>query len=209
MQTLDRVDGIFIEALVRPDLSEEISHNLRARLSVLALILRVYGSFGHARYVLSVVLNDMNSQITVRFFEIKKLDDVSIRFVRGVVGLYFIFLTDLMIEYPFRPCRLIYIGMSESKQNSIGNRLRDHASGQSGNPGLTNYIKTRGAQFTYLSVDLLGVLGFSTAAELEGVFLRAFLASFGCYPICNNQSGIEIRGQERPPHFEIDWQTFV
>lgn len=151
----------------------------------------------------------MNSQITVRFFEIKSMDEVSIRFVRGMVGLYFIFLTDLMIEYPYRPSRLIYIGMSESKQNSIGNRLRDHASGQSGNPGLTNYIKTREARFTYLTFDLLSVLRIPTVAELEGVFLRAFLASFGCYPICNNQSGIEIRGEELPPQFGIDWQTFM
>jgi hypothetical protein len=172
------------------------------------LTLRVYGSFSHAQSFLSLVLNEMNSPITFRFFEIKKLDDVSIRFVRGIVGLYFIFLTDPVIEYPFRPCRLIYIGMSESKQNSIGNRLRDHASGQSGNPGLTNYIRTRDAQFTYLTADLLSVLGIPSVAELEGVFLRAFLASFGCYPICNNQSGIEIRGDEAAPHFEIDWQTF-
>src|SRR5216684_2472522 len=209
MQTLDRVDGIFIEALVRPDLSEEISHNLRARLSVLALILRVYGSFGHARYVLSVVLNDMNSQITVRFFEIKKLDDVSIRFVRGVVGLYFIFLTDLMIEYPFRPCRLIYIGMSESSQNSIGNRLRDHASGQSGNPGLTNYIKTKGARFTYLTYDFLSLLQIPSVAELEGAFLRSFISKFGCYPICNNQSGIEFRGEFAAIEFDVDWGPFT
>jgi len=137
------------------------------------------------------------------------MDEISIRFVRGMVGLYFIFLADLMIEYPFRPSRLIYIGMSESKQNSIGYRLRDHASGQSGNPGLTNYIKTRGAIFTYLTYDLLSVLRISSVAELEGAFLRAFLASFGCYPICNNQSGIEIRGDDLPPQFEIDWQTFM
>jgi len=151
----------------------------------------------------------MNSQITVRFLEIKELDEVSIRFVRGIVGLYFIFTTDLMIQYPFRPCRLVYIGMSESKQNSIGNRLRDHASGQSGNPGLTNYIRTGGAKFAYLAADLLSILGIPTVAELEGEFLRAFLDSFGCYPICNNQSGIEIRGDELPTHFEIDWRTFI
>jgi hypothetical protein len=168
----------------------------------------VYGSFTHASFLLSVILNDMNSPITIRFFETKKLDDVSIRSVRGIIGLYFIFLTDPPIEYPFRACRLIYIGMSESKQNSIGNRLRDHASGQSGNPGLTNYIKTKDAQFTYLTYDLLGVLGIPSVAELEGLFLRAFLTSFGCYPISNNQSGIDIRGEEPPPHFEIDWQPF-
>lgn len=157
----------------------------------------------------SVKLNNMISEITVRFFEVKRMDEVSIRFVRGMVGLYFIFLTDLMIAYPFHPARLIYIGMSESKQNSIGNRLRDHASGQSGNPGLTNYIKTRDANFTYLTMQLLSVLRIPSVAELEGAFLRAFLASFGCYPICNNQSGIEIRGEDLPPRFEIDWQMFT
>jgi hypothetical protein len=209
VQGRDRVDGIFIEALISDDFSEEISHNLRARLNDLALILRVCDIFGHALFVLSAMPTDMNSQITIRFFEFKKLDEISIRFVRGIVGLYFIFLPDLTIEYPFRPCKLIYIGMSESKQNSIGNRLRDHASGQSGNPGLTNYIKTKDAEFTYLTFDLLSVLQIPTVGELEGAFLRAFLASFGCYPICNNQSGIEIRGEELPPQFDIDWHTFV
>jgi hypothetical protein len=209
VEILNCVNSFFIEAAVSVDLLEKITHDLGTRLNVLPLILGVYGSFGHAQFVLSITLNDMTSQITVRFFEIRKLDEVSIRFVRGIVGLYFIFTADLMIEYPFRPCRLIYIGMSESKQNSIGNRLRDHASGQSGNPGLTNYIRRRGGQFTYLTFELLGVLQIPSVAELEGVFLRAFLRSFGCYPICNNQSGIEIRGEDRPPHFEIDWQVFL
>jgi hypothetical protein len=151
----------------------------------------------------------MNSEITIRFFEFKNLDDLSIRFVRGVIGLYFIFITEHLIEYPFRPSRLIYIGMSESKQNSIGNRLRDHSSGQSGNPGLTNYIRTSGPKFTYLSFDLLSVLKIPTVGELEGAFLRAFLNAYGCYPICNNQSGIELRGSETPPHFEVEWQAFA
>lgn len=151
----------------------------------------------------------MNSNITIRFFEPKALDDISIRSVRGVVGLYFIFSDEVMIDYPFRPSRLIYIGMSESKQNSIGNRLRDHASGQSGNPGLTNYIKTRGTRFSYLTFDLLSLLRIESIAELEGAFLRAFLGTFGCYPVCNNQSGIEFRGQELPPEFGIDWGPFI
>lgn len=145
---------------------------------------------------------------TIRFLEDRPLDEVSVRSVRGLVGLYFVYLVDLAIAYPFRPSRLIYIGMSESKQNSIGNRLRDHASGQSGNPGLTNYIKIRGAKFTYLTFDFLSVLEIPSVAELEGVFLRAFLASYGSYPICNNQSGIEMRNEEFSPRFEIEWQHF-
>jgi len=150
----------------------------------------------------------MDIQPTIRFLEDKPLDEVSIRSLRGLIGLYFIHLVGLSISYPFRPSRLIYVGMSESKQNSIGNRLRDHASGQSGNPGLTNYIKTRDTQFTYLTFDFLSVLEIPSVAELEGVFLRAFLASYGSYPICNNQSGIEMANEGFSPRFEIEWQHF-
>ena len=151
----------------------------------------------------------MEPRITVRFSELTILEDVSIRLVRGLVGLYFISVTDPMIDYPSRPSRLIYIGMSESKQNTIGNRLRDHASGQSGNPGLTNYIRTKGAQFTYLTYDVLSVLCIPSIAELEGVFLRLFLTEFGCYPICNNQSGSELRTDGPHSEFVIDWEPFM
>ncbi len=96
--------------------------------------------------------------------------------------------------------------MSESRQNSIGNRIRDHASGQSGNPGLTNYIRTRGANFRYLTFDFLRILGIPTIAELEGAFLRSFLSEHGAYPICNNQSGIELKTAIALAPFEIDWQ---
>lgn len=150
----------------------------------------------------------MEPEFTVRFFEHKPVNDAAIRSVRGVVGLYFIYLTERYIDYPFHPSHLIYIGMSESSQNSIGNRLRDHASGQSGNPGLTNFIKASGAHFTYLTFDLLRILGIPTVPELEGAFLRAFLATYGSYPICNNQSGIELRGGRPSPEFRVDWQVF-
>ena len=55
-----------------------------------------------------------------------KFLDSSIRDLRGTIGLYFIYLMNTHIPYPYKPSRLIYIGMSESIQNSIGNRLRDH-----------------------------------------------------------------------------------
>ena len=56
--------------------------------------------------------------------------------------------------------------------------------------------------------DLLSVLQIPIIAELEGAFLRAFLASYGCYPICNNQSGIEMKDDELHPRFDIDRETF-
>jgi hypothetical protein len=99
--------------------------------------------------------------------------------------------------------------MSESKQNGISNRIRDHESGQSGNPGLTNFIQRRVAKFTCLSFDFLNVLGIPTVAELEGSFLRAFLKDHGAYPICNNQSGIEMRAPVVFTAFEIEWQRFA
>ena len=68
----------------------------------------------------------MATPLTIRFLEEMELDDVSIRGVQGLIGLYFIYLIDVQIPYPTCPSRLIYIGMSESSRNSISNRLRDH-----------------------------------------------------------------------------------
>src|SRR6266852_1688381 len=109
----------------------------------------------------------MANGLQIKFLEDCPFDEVAFRAVRGLIGLYFIYIPDRLVPYPYLPSRLIYIGMSESKQNSIGNRVRDHASGQSGNPGLTNYIRSRSAQFTYLTADLLSVLGIPSVAELE------------------------------------------
>lgn len=151
----------------------------------------------------------MQPEIIIRFIEDRSLDELSIRLVRGIVGLYFIYVPEVKIEYPFAPSSLVYIGMSESSQNSIGNRLRDHASGQSGNPGLTNYIKSKGARFTYLTYDFLSLLQIPSVAELEGAFLRLFISKFGCSPICNNQSGIEFRGEVAAIEFGVDWGAFA
>ena len=150
----------------------------------------------------------MGNNPTILFLEEYAFDEVSIRSSRGLAGLYFIYTEDTLIPYPLKSSRLIYVGMSDSKQNSIGNRIRDHQSGQSGNPGLTNYIQKRAAKFTYLSFDFLDILGIPTVAELEGSFLRGFLKEHGCYPICNNQSGIELRTTVVFPPFDIDWQRF-
>jgi len=132
-----------------------------------------------------------------------------IKLVKGLVGIYFIYLADTGIEYPFRRSRLIYIGMSESKQNSIGNRLRGHLTGQSGNLGLMNYAARHRVRFTYQSFDLLRVLGSSDLYELESFFLTDFLNKFGCFPICNGQSGVTVSSPSiDPARVKILWETF-
>lgn len=146
--------------------------------------------------------------MTIRFLEENPLDDVSIRLVRGQVGLYFIYLLTTRITYPFRPSRLIYIGMSESRQNTVGNRLRDHVSGQSGNPGLTNFISRNGARFSHLPEETLRAIGQQSIPELESIFLTNFLSRHGCYPICNNQAGVELATGSPSSDFVIEWSFF-
>ena len=150
----------------------------------------------------------MANHPTIRFIEEHTFEDVAIRAARGQTGIYLIHTNDLHIPYPFKRSRMLYIGMSESKQSSIGNRLRDHSSGQSGNPGLSNYIRKCSTRFRYLPFDFLSVLGIPTVAELEGAFLRAFLKNHGAYPICNNQSGIELQAPIVFCEFEVDWHLF-
>jgi hypothetical protein len=60
-----------------------------------------------------------------------------------------------------------------------------------------------------LSFDFLEILGIPTVAELEGSFLRSFLKGYGAYPICNNQSGIELRPAIVFAAFEVDWVPFA
>src|SRR5262249_568583 len=93
--------------------------------------------------------------LKVGFFEEYRFDETSIHLVQGTVGLYFIFLRELRIPYPLKTSGLIYIGMSESRQNSIGNRLRAHKTGQSGNLAITNYALRHDVRFTYHSLDFL------------------------------------------------------
>jgi hypothetical protein len=150
----------------------------------------------------------MTNDPTVRFVDDYFFDEVSIRLLRGLVGLYFIYTVDLEIPYPVCSSRLIYIGMSESRQHSIGNRIRDHESGRSGNIALTNYIRLKKAMFSYLTFDFLSVLGIPTIPELEGAFLRDFLRTHGSYPICNNQSGVELRLANSGSAFGIEWNRF-
>jgi hypothetical protein len=149
------------------------------------------------------------SVIRITFPQQYPMDDVSIRYVQGFTGLYFIFLKSLAIPYPYKASRLIYIGMSDSKQNSIGNRLRDHKSGQSGNIGIMNYALRYEINFAYLRTDMLKVLGSDRALELESFFLTSFAAAHGTYPICNNQSGISFPDSPIDKSaVRVDWEFF-
>jgi len=126
----------------------------------------------------------------------------------GRTGLYFIFLEKLMISYPFTGSRLIYIGMSESRINSIGNRLRDHASGRSDNRGISGYMKKWAVSFTYFDSEFLGQVfpGIKIEAT-ETIFLESFADEFGAYPICNNKRGDLVAAPKIQDIF-IDWSYF-
>jgi hypothetical protein len=130
--------------------------------------------------------------MTISFSEGYHLSERAIRLVKGVVGLYFVYLDEQAITYPFHSSRLIYIGLSESKQNSIGNRLRGHLIGQSGNLGIKNYAQSYATKFTFHSFELLQTLGTRSLFELEDYFLTNFQDNFGAFPICNGQSGVKV-----------------
>jgi len=133
---------------------------------------------------------------------------ININPLMGIRGLYFIFLKEIEIPYPFRKSRLIYIGMSEKKTNSIGKRLSDHYEGSSGNEGLVNYRKTEGLYFTYLNFEMLKQLWNYRIEDLESYFILDFLKIYGVYPICNNKTGFEIKEIDLPVILEIDWNYF-
>lgn len=126
----------------------------------------------------------------------------------GITGLYFIFLKDTEISYPFRKSRLIYIGMSEKRTNSIGKRLSDHHEGISGNEGIFNYRQTEGLYFTYLNFEMLRQIWKHRIEDLESYFILDFLEKYGVYPLCNNKSGFEIKKHDMPLSLEIDWKYF-
>lgn len=147
--------------------------------------------------------------VRITFEESHNLADRAIRLCYGEVGIYFIHLKSQAIPYPFAESRLIYIGMSESVQNSIGRRLRDHLSGQSGNVGIRNYTNVRGVGFTFHTLEVLKHCGTSNLFEIESLFLSSFSDAFGSFPVCNGQSGHEIEQLgARKMGVEVDWDNF-
>ena len=145
----------------------------------------------------------------ITFSEPYNLDDKSIKLIYGAVGVYFIYLETLRIPYPFEPSRLIYIGLSESKQNSIGRRINAHRTGQSGNYGVRNYALKHNVKFTFHSTEVLRYLGGHDLYEIENFFLSDFLRTKGAYPICNGQSGITPRSPAIvATNIEVKWENF-
>ena len=147
--------------------------------------------------------------ISITFQHDYRLDEASIKLVLGTIGVYFIFLNELMIPYPFGSSKLIYIGLSESRQNSVGRRLRAHLAGQSGNVGIMNYAERYDVRFSYHSEEVLRNLGLANLYEIESVFLSDFCRYRGAFPLCNNQAGLDLLRREVVlPSIEVDWAQF-
>jgi len=148
------------------------------------------------------------TQYKINFDKHQNFELRNIKPLVGICGLYFIFLKETEIPYPFGKSRLIYIGMSEKKTNSIGKRLSGHYDGTSGNEGLLNYRKTEGLYFTYFNFEMLKRIWSYRIEDLESYFILDFLDKYGIYPICNNKSGFEIKKHDVPVTLEIDWKYF-
>jgi len=146
--------------------------------------------------------------IKIFFSDPKKFDLQNIKPLKRITGLYFIFLTDTEIQYPFKKSRLIYIGMSEKRTNSIGNRLSGHYDGQSGNMGIVNYKKVEQLNFTYINFEMLKKIWTLRIEDLESYFILDFVKHYGVYPICNNRTGFEILKDEPTINFQIYWNYF-
>ncbi|WP_428305457.1 hypothetical protein [Lacipirellula sp.] len=99
--------------------------------------------------------------------------------------------------------------MSESSQHTISKRLRGHLSGQSKNVGISNYARRTSVWFTYLSLEVLSVMGSRNVREWETFFLSDFARLHGSYPICNGQAGMEYPESLLPTAaISVAWETF-
>ena len=143
------------------------------------------------------------------YFEAPKTFEIqNIKPLSGLVGLYFIFTSTLDIQYPFKKSKLLYIGMSERKTNSIGSRLTGHFEGKSKNLGLVNYRKVGQLKFTIINFEMLKNFWDYRIEDLESYFILDFVENYGVYPICNNKSGFEILEKKIKANFVIDWVYF-
>ena len=146
--------------------------------------------------------------IKIFFAEPKEFIQQNIESLTGITGLYFIFLKTSKIKYPFKNSRLIYIGMSEKRTNSIGNRLTNHYNGKSGNVGLANYRKAEKLFFTHINFEMIKEIWKPSIEDLESYFILDFVENYGVYPICNNKTGFEILNRDLEIKLDIDWHYF-
>ena len=150
----------------------------------------------------------MSKEFKLYFDTPKSFEVKNIKSFIGLTGLYFIFTSTIKIRYPFETTRLLYIGMSEMKTNSIGSRLIGHFEGKSKNQGLINYRKVDQLNFTALNFEMLRNFWDFKIEDLESYFILDFVKKFGVYPICNNKTGFEILNYELEANFIIDWDYF-
>jgi hypothetical protein len=150
----------------------------------------------------------MSNEVTIFFDSPKPFVLANIKPLNGIAGLYFIFSQSIDIQYPFKKSKLLYIGMSEKKTNSIASRLSGHFDGKSKNIGLTNYRKVEPLLFTYINFEMLNNIWHFRIEDLESYFLLNFVEHFGVYPICNNKTGFEILNNTLSTSFKIDWDYF-
>lgn len=153
-------------------------------------------------------MNNETSELKIFFDEPIAFEMQNIKALKGLTGLYFIFCKGTRIQYPFNKSRLLYIGMSEKKTNSMSSRLDGHFSGKSKNLGLVNYRKTEQLFFTYINFEMLRNFWNYRIEDLESYFILDFVEKYGVYPICNNKSGYDILDMEVKANLEIDWQNF-
>lgn len=146
--------------------------------------------------------------IKIYFDHAKDFSTPNIKPLIGVTGLYFIFLSHTSIQYPFGKSRLIYIGMSEKRTNSIGSRLSGHYDGKSGNVGIFNYRKMEEMKFTYINFEMLRNVWKYRIEDLESYFILDFVTNFGVYPVCNNKTGFEVLNIQIDIKLQIDWNYF-
>jgi len=146
--------------------------------------------------------------IKLFFDEAREFNPRFIQPLSGLRGLYFIFSMDIHLSYPYKKSRLLYIGMSEKKTNSIGKRLLDHYDGKSGNVGITSYKEVSQLYFTYINYEMLKNLWEYRVEDLESYFILDFVKHYGVYPICNNKTGYEILKNKLYITIEIDWKYF-
>jgi hypothetical protein len=146
--------------------------------------------------------------LKINFDSPKQFELSNIKPLNGLVGLYFIFTANTLIQYPFKKSRLLYIGMSEKKTNSIGSRLSGHFEGKSKNVGLVNYRKIDPLLFTYMNFEMLKSFWQLRIEDLESYFILNFVENFGVYPICNNKTGFEVLKNDLEVDISIDWNYF-
>lgn len=155
-----------------------------------------------------MINNSEKKTINIYFDSPMPFESSKIRPLNGIAGLYFIFNSTIQIQYPFGRSKLIYIGMSEKRTNSIGSRLTGHFEGTSKNVGLINYRKIEPLLFTYINIEMLRNIWKFKVEDLESYFILNFVEHFGVYPICNNKTGFEILNNILTTDFKIDWNYF-